>query len=156
MYLYFSREVIQKWEVKCNQVKDYKLTLDYFEDIELTSNHPILLEHKEANCELYFHGESIEVYKVIGELLIEHQKVTDNWIEFHHFINGSIEWLLNQQQGLLAKGPESIINIYHNVLESNQVKTSILKLNQLQEETTALLLGKSYIISKEFEFNRLL
>lgn len=156
MFLYFSRDVVQKWEVVCNQVKDYRMTLDFIEDIEFTSNHPILLDYIEPTIELYFYGDSIDVNKVIGELLIEHQKVTDNWIEFQHYINGSIKWLFEQGQGLLAKGPESITNAYQKVLARNHIKTSVLKHNQTQEESTAIIFGKSFIISNDVEFKRIL
>ncbi|SEO04314.1 hypothetical protein SAMN05518847_105330 [Paenibacillus sp. OV219] len=42
-------------------------------------------------------------------------------------MNGSLEWLLNQEQGLLAKGPESIMNTYMKVLEEYNLNPTVLK-----------------------------
>ncbi|WP_339169655.1 hypothetical protein MKX75_11535 [Paenibacillus sp. FSL R5-0341] len=148
--------IIQKWEVEFKQVRDYKITLDFIEDIELETNHPLLLEYLEPTTELYFKGVSNEVFKVIGELLIEHQKVTDKWIEFQHFMNGSLEWLLNQQQGLLAKGPETIIKTYKEVLERNHLNPNILQLKSDHEELKVAILGKSFVICKDLGFKKIL
>lgn len=121
VFLYFTETVVQKWEVEFKQVKDYKMTLDFFEDIVHETSHPLLLEYLEPTHELYFNSKSNDVYMIIGELLIKHQKATNNWIDFQQYFNGDLEWLLAQEQGLLAKGPESIINIYKEVLENNKL-----------------------------------
>lgn len=41
-----------------------------------------------STLELYFKGKANEVYRVIGELLIEHQKITEGWIDFQRFMKG--------------------------------------------------------------------
>lgn len=156
VFLYFTETVVQKWEVEYKQVRDYKITLDFFEDIALETKHPLLLEYLEPTHELYFKGESKNVFKIIGELLVQHQKATDKWIDFQHYFNGDLEWLLKQDQGLLAKGPESIITIYKKVLEVNQLNPSVIKFDLKLEESIATIMGKSFIICKEVEFNRIL
>ncbi|OME77182.1 hypothetical protein BK120_27015 [Paenibacillus sp. FSL A5-0031] len=156
VFLYFTGSIVQKWEVEFKQVRDYKITLDFFEDIEIETNHPLLLDYLEPTHELYFKGKSNEVFKVIGELLTEHQKATDKWIEFQHFLIGDLEWLLMQGQGLLAKGPKSIITVYEKVLKNNRLNTSVLKFDLKLEESIVTILGKSFIICREVEFKRIL
>ncbi|MCQ4088445.1 hypothetical protein [Saccharibacillus sp. JS10] len=156
VFLYSTETVIQKWEVEYKQVRDYKITLDFFNDIELETNHPLLLEYLEPTQELYFKGESKNVFKIIGELLIQHQKIMDNWIDFQHYFNGDLEWLLKQSQGLLAKGPESIITTYKKVLEINQLHPSVIKFDLKLKKSLVAIMGKSFIICEEVEFNRIL
>ena len=43
VFLYFTDLIIQKWEVEFKQVRDYKITLDFIEDIDRKANYPLLL-----------------------------------------------------------------------------------------------------------------
>jgi len=156
VFLQFTGTVVQKWEVEFKQVRDYRMTLDFFEDIELKTNHPLLLEYLEPKHELYFKGKTNDVFKIIGELLIEHQRLTDKWIDVQQYFNGDLESILNYDQGLLAKGPESIINTYKNILKNNQLNFSVLKSDLKLEKAIVTILGRSYIICNEVEFKRIL
>ncbi|WP_018759633.1 hypothetical protein [Paenibacillus terrigena] len=132
------------------------MTLDFFDDIELETTHPLLLEYLEPTHELYFKGKTNDVIKIIGELLVEHQKVTDKWIDFQQYFNGDLAWVLNQEQGLLAKGPESIIKAYENILKNNQLNLSVVKSDLKHDEAIVIILGKSFIICRDVEFKRIL
>lgn len=153
----FNDEVtIQKWIVEFQQVKDFKFTVDYFEDVVLETNqHPLIYEYLEPTYELYFNYKPNNAHMIIGELLNRHQKVTDNWVEFSRYFNENLAWLLLQENGLLASGPEPIINHYVEILEKHHLKPSKIKVNDKREEVIVIILGNSYVVCEHVEFKRI-
>ncbi|ULO09605.1 hypothetical protein H1230_13020 [Paenibacillus sp. 19GGS1-52] len=151
-----DENVLQKWEVQCNDFGEHKLELFYFSDFKVLEEHVYLWDYNNDYFELYFNGHVKDSKKIIGELYIAHRDITNNLIPFGTYINGKIEWLLGFDIGLFAKAPMNLIREYFNVLEDNGLNGTLLptksdkQWNGKQTDYKVLIFGDSYVIAKEF------
>lgn len=148
--------VLQKWEVECKDFGKHKLELYYFSDFKVLDEHIYLWDYNKDFYDLYFNGHSKDIKKIIGELYLTHREVTSNLIPFGAYTNGKIDWLLEFNVGLFAKAPVPLIEAYSKVLESNDLKITLLpsksqyQWNGKQTEYKVLIIGDSYVVAKAF------
>ncbi|BFT69161.1 hypothetical protein [Paenibacillus sp. P36] len=151
-----DENVLQKWEIQCNDFGEHKLELFYFSDFKVLDEHVYLWDYNKDYFELYFNGHVKDSKKLIGELYIAHRDITNNLIPFGTYMNGKIEWLLGFDLGLFAKAPVNLIKEYCNVLEDNGLKGTLLptksdkQWNGKQTDYKVLIFGDSYVVAKEF------
>ncbi|MBA2943581.1 hypothetical protein HZF08_35495 [Paenibacillus sp. CGMCC 1.16610] len=151
-----DENVLQKWEIQCNDFGEHKLELFYFSDFKVLDEHVYLWDYNKDYFELYFNGHVKDSKKIIGELYIAHRDITNNLIPFGTYMNGNIDWLLGFDLGLFAKAPVNLIKEYFNVLEDNGLKGTLLptksdkQWNGKQTDYKVLIFGDSYVVAKEF------
>ncbi|TJY43837.1 hypothetical protein E5161_00015 [Cohnella pontilimi] len=148
----YQTDVIQTWKLTCKDVHDHKISFCYFESIEEYDEHILLWRYNQPDFELYFSSIPNDIEALIGKLYREHIDITKQWIPFGSLFNEKVNWLLEQGNGLLATGPEQIINVYNRALQEQGVRSSIIAKGQQQTNNyKVLLLEDSFIIAKEFE-----
>jgi hypothetical protein len=115
--------------------------------------------------ELYFNGRAQDSRTLIGALFTSHLRIVGEWFAFSHFINAALFFykadLLDTGHGLLAKGPEAVINEYRAVLAEFGIRHSSPPSRQPswwdgtswqveQERLHVLLVNESYVVAPEF------
>jgi hypothetical protein len=158
----------QFWKINCQSVKEHKLFLGRIDHpFEIYMDHILLSNHNESPVELTFSGQSQDVFSMIGKLYAKHVKIVGNYIPFHTYLNCSLDivQLLNGRYGLLAEGPEKLINGYQEVLDAEGFTTSILPtrkpyyingqfVNFQGERQYLLLMGSSYIVAADIKLQK--
>jgi hypothetical protein len=152
VFLYDTTHEVQRWKVNCRNLINYKLMIDFIEDIDVFNNHVLLWEFHQSHSELYYRDLSKARETLIGQLLKKHSELTKGWIEFDYFLNEWSKWMYGSEQGLLASGPDIIISEYNSVLHEHGIKTSILPSKKQSRECSVMIFGQSFVIAEKFEF----
>lgn len=160
-----NEKLVEQWHLDCRGWEDYRLEdfLSYEEDeFELTTHHPYLWDYHEPLIELYFKGKPTNSKALIGELFLNHHKLTTNSIQLDYYLNvrtdiGELEWLLGSAQGLFSEAPRILTDSYKETLEKYGLSTYQLAPKQISNkpEFHLLRLGPSYIIAREFEVEKI-
>jgi hypothetical protein len=153
VFLYGTNQKVQQWRVSCRNLIDYRLLLDYIEDIDIFNDHVLLWEYHHNHCELYFREMPKKSRNnLIVDLFKKHKEITEGWVEFEIFLNEWSKWMYDSEQGLLASGPDLLIQEYNTVLQKHGVKTSIIPSKKQTEECSVMIFGQSYVIASQFRF----
>ena len=150
--LYDTNDVIQKWKVTCNDFHDYRFILDFVDDINLFSDHVLLWETNQKQCELYYRGSITDRNELIGALYNKHKEIMRGWIDLDHFINQKLDWLFQGELGLVATGPNELINEYKKIFEERSLSASIIPSWREPHKKKLIVFGKSYVIAEDFKF----
>lgn len=160
-----DREVLQKWEVQCIDFREHRFDLYYFEEFEVLEEHSMLWKYNLEKVDLFFKGKHSEINKLIGELYLKHNRITNGNLPLDYFINvnkngnGDLEWLLNCGQGLFSKAPENLTNVYSEILNNYGIKTSIIPWGTKNKDTgdnyKIFEFGESFVVAKRFEANQI-
>jgi hypothetical protein len=153
VFLYDTTQEVQRWRVKCRNLLDYNLVLDFIEDIDVLNKHVLLWEYQQNHSELYFGDLPKNGDDLIGKLLKKHNEFTQGWIKFEYFLNKESKWIFDSSQGLLASGPELIINEYNRVFRDHGIKTSLISSKKQIKECSVMIFGRSFIVAERFEFD---
>lgn len=153
------RSDTQRFRVRAEGVLEFSLSFPReIDSIRLVQRHPLLWSHQQDELELYFTGAIADPHGTIGRLYVRHEALAYGWIPFGAFINNAVPLpeLLSSEHGLLARGPQTPIMAYQDVLEKSGARCSVLKQEgrpELSDEDgpKLLILGKSYIIATTFD-----
>ena len=152
----------EHWNVTCKNVYAYNLCDQIAIPLDFTEDHPVLWRFKQENASAYFNGAPKDAHAAIGALLEAHWRVVGNWIDFGDSIGRPQELskLLACGNGLLARGPIPLLNLYKETLGPLGVETYIRfqgppkvwdgsRWREVdRDKTKALLLGPSFVIGR--------
>jgi hypothetical protein len=96
--------------------------------------------------------------KLLADLVELHTALYGNKLPFGFGINSPQGWqkLCTSPNGLFARGPKRIIDMYQKCLNKNGIKTSFLnEIAPNKKQFRLLLFGDSYFIAESFLFQRL-
>jgi hypothetical protein len=157
-------ERTQRWRVSCEGVTLHRLVREAVEGFELTHNHPLLWPNTRLQRMLFFRGRSGSADRVIEGLAKIHVRLLSRWFPFGYFFNPNLllEKLLQTGHGLLADGPDLVINAYEEVLQAHNLQTSgpppripVLWNGsawiECVPELAALVLGESFVVASRFD-----
>lgn len=150
--LYDTHDEIQKWKVTCIDFLDYRFTLDFVDDINLFTDHVLLWETNQEQCELYYRGTITDRNELVGALYNKHKEITSGWIDFDHYINQKLDWLFQGELGLVATGPKELINEYKKIFKERSLSVSTLRAWREPNNKKLIVFGKSYVIAEDFIF----
>jgi hypothetical protein len=119
----------QFWRIRCSAVRRSTILNSHrIDNLRIETEHPLLLPHTEPKVELYISSRPSNADVVVGQLVEAHREVVENWFDFPHFFNlgprRSLRAMLEGGLGLLAEGPQPLIERYANVLRRAGVAVS--------------------------------
>jgi hypothetical protein len=120
--------------------------------IHLESDHPLLWQYKDVQCELYISGgRPKEIEKIIFDLLRIHDSLFREYVPF----DLDVLRVLNNGHGFLKKGSRKLLMKYVDSLTRYGVTTSVIggiePLPHMQD-LKILFIGHSYFVATRFEF----
>lgn len=146
----------QNWRIRAINIKKERFERSWETNLQLFANHPLLLEFNDDHSELYYTGRTLHPEKLIVDLF---RMFSDNaWkdLKFGWGINAPDGFLklCNEETGLFARGPKSILEKYASVLHENGIRISMLDdMEKNRQELMLLMLGRNYFIAEEFTFD---
>tara|TARA_R100000935_G_scaffold58806_1_gene98128 strand:- start:97 stop:753 length:657 start_codon:yes stop_codon:yes gene_type:complete len=165
----------EEWKVTCNgYIKsdnlDNKFFMPYVK-MEIFDKHPVLWNFLDEKFECYIKGIPNNIKEFYGELSIELDKHTGNWIKLTDLF-WNLDNIFKQSQKKYKEIPESLLSVIKKVCEDFDLKFEIEKQIHRQEsalhnESAKLLifgnedvspntfyLQQPYIIATSFEAHR--
>lgn len=154
-------ELPESWNVLCDCVVAQHFRQHKSSSVDLTFDHPVLWPHNSAQKELYFSSKPSEPAAVFGSLAEAFLELVGPWFPISRFMNHmpTIE-LLSRGHGLLASGPEPIIDRLAYVLHGYGVRHNILPLRygriafNTDLPVRALVFDDSYVVAHSIEASR--
>ncbi len=158
----FSCQSGQRWVIDCEDVRDVRICDRTFYDLCFeTGDHPVLLPFNAPPAQLHFSGKAKNVSALAYQLIEAHRSIVEDWFDCMHFFNrgpGTLGSLLEGGHGLLADGPEPLMNAYADVVRNHGVGVSSLPSGRPLwwngeywerecEPLAALVFDRSYVIS---------
>ena len=148
----------RRWVMQTVGHRKNRISLVESSEIWIAEDHPLLWEHRDVHCELYFNGQGPNPEKLYLEFYKLHFELFKNYIPVETYLNAThAHNLLMANNGLLARGPQSLILRYSECLKSNGVDFSILDGRPKPENNLVILLMRdtdNYIIAEDFLFSR--
>lgn len=131
-------------------------------------DHPLLWDYNDLQASLYFNGISKDFYKLYWDLNHTYTSLYGSYSGVEKYLNTErkFEELMKSKYGLLATGPKRLLVDFAECLERQGIKSSIINehkptfwngertVSELKN-ASLLLIGESYIISDEFELERI-
>lgn len=148
------------FRVRAEGVHEYKLTFPReIDTIQLMQRHPLLWAHQQDELELHLQGALAQPHETIGQLHARHEALAQGWIPFGAFFNNAIPLatLLASKHGMLARGPQTPLAAYQDVLEKAGTRCSMLRQGcppDAEDNPVLLILGGSYIVADTFSAER--
>lgn len=165
---FYEDDKFQIWKVECKDFVQRKIYEDFFNSFAVFKEHVLLWDFNQPTGSLYFNGITENVSGLIGELYLKHINVTEDWIPFNEYLNDMVDTkkLITSGYGLLAEGPQKIIEEYAEVIKRFNIETSIITdgivhywdgynwVNGIAPYFV-LVFGRSFVIAKEFREKRI-
>ncbi len=146
---------LRRWVVRCNNVIAHQIIIGNAYDLALESEHVLLWEHQKPRVAISFFTEFVEhPLSVVGQLYRAHMDLAGEWIPFDRYFNmpEKLDELIAGRHGLLAEGPEPLMQVYERILEENGFQTTNRTiLPNGHEGISILIFGDSYIIASGFD-----
>ena len=125
-----GNEPPELWYVSCDLVLAHHFRRRSFSSskLELSFDHPVLWPHTRSQKELYFSSTPSNPAAVFGSLVEALLDLVGPWFPISWFLNRHIPTikLLSGRHGLLAAGPEPIVDRLASVLARYDVRHSVL------------------------------
>lgn len=157
-----------QFRIRCKQARSHHIIAAANDHLVwLGTEHVVLWPHNQQQNELYFNGTSTDALSLFGALIEAQRSVLGNWFPVDYFLNlpGRSTAILRGGHGLLAKGPESLLDTFGSILNNYGIKHSRLAPrnpvwwngNQWtleNEQLHALIVGDSYVVASSFTEKR--
>ena len=160
-----QNDFTEEWEIETKNYRTSKISFNFSSNIEILTEHSLLWEFVDKHSELYFNGTTNQYEKLFTDLYKVHYSSFQEYASFQDTINKLQEFgeLIQSGNGLLAKGPNKLLENYGKILTKHNIKYSIIGNNTpifwngneaVGEDGLAKLLfiDDSYIIADEFMF----
>lgn len=158
----------QTWRVTTTGYKECRVKFGSADFIEITDDAPVLWQFTDFHGELFFTGKIKEPEKLFVDLYRTHKKLFDDYRPFDLSFDGNSLFVANTMysNGQICKGPRMMLEQYGQCLERNGLKFSIVgkwrwvppfdaTSESLANRLKALLLGDSFVIAEDFNFQLL-
>jgi len=148
----------QNWRINITGIKKEKIVINWASYPEIYSDHFLLYDFLDNFTELYFNSKASDSEKLFIDLFTKHNALFGRWIDFESYIHipKGYSMLCSTHNGLFARGPKKILEEYNKCLISNEIKTTYIGEIESEYKTLKLLiLGDSYFIGENFEFERI-
>jgi hypothetical protein len=144
----------QLWTVEIMGYITGNVQLSNVNRMQLKTEHPLLWEYTDTQCELFFSGECESLEKLFYSLYNSHESIFRGLVPFNTFINYPVfRDLFMYTNGQMAKGPKKLLQEYGICLQLHGMKYSLVGGYQPDPPHPVLLLmGDSYIIAEVFTF----
>jgi hypothetical protein len=108
--------------ISCVSVAESHVMPDVVEYFDVATSHPLLLSYSEPAYFLHFNSAPASVTAALGAMYLAHFAVIGKWRPFGYFLNQSMDMdmdiaaLLEGGYGMLAQGPQSVMQAYQAAL----------------------------------------
>lgn len=150
----------QDWNIAISGYQKCHFNFEPVYEISLTNDHPLLWQFTDQHCTLHYNGQVAEPYKLIHHLRQQHASLFKSHEPFQ--LLKKEEQHFSFSNGLLAKGPRSLLRKYGEVLNEHGIEYTISLDDERSthslfdnEQLQALVLGESYIVGERFVFRRM-
>lgn len=160
-FRYWDDETLpQRWQLTVGGYKEEKIVRDWTQDIALYKQHPLLLEHTDTYTELYFKGTTTQAQELFIDIYQSLLNLTEGIGNLGEYVltPGRVMELSQQGYGLFARGSKTILTLYQHCLTKYGIHAYFVGEREQSEEDSKLKLfklGSSYIIGRNFKFERL-
>ena len=158
----------EHWEVTATGLRQNRIVLGSCPDPwQFSRDHVLLWPLKQLTASLYFNGRTEKSrVALLGALFESHYALAGLWLPFGKYFkqSGRLEDILSHGHGMLAEGPQQLIEAYAEQLRAHQIKASVLTnvtkywdgQRWLDEngELIALILGESFVVAEAITFER--
>ena len=149
----------QVWRLTAKSVKSNKINLDWGNNFQIFNDHFLLWEFNDHLTRLYFSGDGNDQNKLFVDFHKMHKSLYEKYFDIDKYINSSLDLinLCNSNVGLFAAGPMKILENYYECLKRNDRNPYYESYSkpEIDEQVLLLILGKSYLIAKNFTFEKL-
>jgi hypothetical protein len=156
----FGDDTCSRWNVICGKPFEHRLKLGFADFLEFGHDHPLLWQFQQQTGSAFFHGVPRDVRAAVGTLYEAHQQQAQGWIPFDAYFNRvlPLSALLATGNGLLARGPLSLLMLYRDVLNAFGTEVYLRFVSEPEQwdghewkplngtEMRILALGSSYVI----------
>lgn len=147
----------QNWKIDISEIEAESISRSWTEELTVYDDHFLLYEFLDSHIELYYNNKADDSLKLLADIFELHKNNFDNRLPFAHGINFPLgrHRLCNSSNGLFARGPKRILELYWKCLNSNGVRANFV--NEIPSNKSDLKLlefGDSYFIGKTFLFSR--
>ncbi|HMH23751.1 MAG TPA: hypothetical protein VK563_18320 [Puia sp.] len=163
-----EKSIQQKWLLQAVGLRKNRISSDYASNIIIKEDHPLLWEFTDSQCELYFNGQCtkpeglfVELYKIYFELFRSAEP-------FKRCLNSNDPFqLIQENNGLLARGPKKLMTKYASCLTKYGLDYSIIGerpakywngeiFNEERSDLKILFMNDTdtFIIAEDFVFNK--
>jgi hypothetical protein len=163
----FDDNLHEGWTVEAKGVRRSRVALgDCDGPWELSQDHVLLWPFNQPRASLYFNGKTADWSGLLGELFEVHHALVNDWLSFGECLRqlGRLHELSSAGHGLLAEGPQSLIEAYAERLRARRMAPSILTDppkrwdgSRWIDETGQLVvmtLGESFVVAEDFDFEK--
>jgi hypothetical protein len=154
---------IEKRAIQCRSPRCYRIGAAEREDsIAVLDDHVLLWPSVQFKVQLHFNGSATDSRPVLGALALQHYQLLGEWFPFPEFVNGELfRDLFRFGSGLLATGPQAVMEAYGDVLDEFGIGHSSppgrppswwngTSWQEERERLHLLLIGRSYVVAPEF------
>jgi hypothetical protein len=161
--LYCGEQEPQVWRVSFDHVLAQRFATRKSRSLALTFSHPVLWPHMVPHAELFVSSRAADAAAVFGSLAEAHLDLVGAWFPLLRFINHSVPTiqLLSRGNGLLACGPQPVVDRFSSVLGRYGVRHNVLPLDygkmtyNSHLPPRALVFDDSYVAALTMEGERL-
>jgi len=145
-----------EYRIDFDHKKEFLLEQPFFKGISIQEDHPLLEQHEQQEVSIYISSASSNPEQVLTEIetaLHDHFK---GWRSLKNYGNTeySLVKLLRQGNGMLYRGPKGAGELLTGILEKHRIVCSTQQGYCSSEKYKVLLLGASYVVAKEFLFQK--
>lgn len=159
----------QEWKLECRCVKDYRLQPSNKVGLEVITEHPLLFPHNKVQSELFFNGTTDNLKGLLADLMIAHNKIVGTWFSLKDFLHQvpcltHVPYIKNSdfKFGLLAKGPDIVMQEYLKVMEQYKIEANIINKQESKiwdgetwvassNDNVVLFIGDNYFITNSIQ-----
>lgn len=147
------------WHLRFSAVIEQNLTVITHCGLNIWRDHPAVSQYTDPHHFLHFAAAPGSPAEVVGELLAAHASIVDDWIPFDRYLSREVPLakLLSSGSGLIATGPDFLVNAYSEVLQRfncQPVQTALPAGRQPQQAVIAHF-GESYVVAENLTVRRL-
>lgn len=120
---------------------------------QLLTSHPLLSNHIEPWCDVYFNGRPTNAVLLEAAIVQVVDHVTDGWRQAREYRNQQASF--DGRYGLAMRAPVAIALAVEVAMIQASLSTSIIESQASPKCPVLLLLGRSYVVAEELRFERI-
>ncbi|EJO3996544.1 hypothetical protein V6450_004551 [Vibrio vulnificus] len=153
-----GNDVIRKFVINCFDVEESDINVSKSEAMDFCKEHPLLMKYNEPQGELYYSSIAANKYEVLGRIYEAHELVASGWRPLSDHINTSYAGqhitFCEGSYGLLARGPQSLLNIYAASIK-DLITTNYVSSFKPKGSFKALVFDHGFVICKSVEVSEM-
>lgn len=154
-----------EWIIETVNYRTSKIMFDCSFNMEITTDHALLWQFSDKQSELYFNGFTDFTQNLYFDLYQTHYNCFENLEDFQQTIHNprNFDRLRRPSSGLLARGPNKLMQLYGAILKGYGINYSIIGerlptfwngygTEEEEGKAKVLFMAGSYIIADDFLF----